>query len=534
MENGRPHLIAIAIRVRKKESFMKTYFRELRKTARAVFPIAATGLALAAFPIASHAQTATIVGYPANFDAVNTTGQVTHGFEIEADGIQSSDINRIFGSPGPGLPCYIRYCAGVATNFPGGVYIRWESPWDPNAQQFTQGTPIPNGTYIGGESCWTFGLGANYPAAGCDHFGISSLKTPTQVTYRWLVADPNNPGQLIPFSLPGAAGAPPIPAPVQIPQPVINVIPPAQPAGQPVVDFMIQVPPPPPPPPFVPPQFGDAQWVKVYKNESPAEVDLNNLLQGDPAVPVDAQVETEWKLLQTNPNSPNSGVLHNQAVLGNGSHAVIRRYAHYKYSGSYEALTHEAVCGGDGSCTAPLPGELGDIIGEQMAAANLEIPSVTVAKTGNGTVSGDGGKINCGGACTVSVVAGTVVGLTANPAGDAVFGGWTGDCTGSNPSCSLTVNKSLSTTAAFTPVFTLSVGHAGNGTVAGTPTGAFNTSIACGGNCSAKFPVNTAVTLTATPTAPAKFVNWTGACSGSAPVCTVAITADTKVQANFK
>jgi hypothetical protein len=38
------------------------------------------------------AQTATVVGYPANFDAVNNTGQETHGFEIEADGISSSDI----------------------------------------------------------------------------------------------------------------------------------------------------------------------------------------------------------------------------------------------------------------------------------------------------------------------------------------------------------------------------------------------------------------------------------------------------------
>jgi hypothetical protein len=513
---------------------MKTYIGDLRKSVRAALPIAATGLALAVFPLASQAQTATVIGYPTNFDAVNTTGQITHGFEIEADGIQSSDVPRIFGSPGPGLPCYIRYCAGVAIDFPGGVYIRWESPWDSIAQQFTQGTSLPNGTYITGESCWTLGLGANYANAGCDHFGITSLKTPTQVTYRWLVADPTNPGQLIRFSVPGAAGAPPVPASVSIPHPVINVIPPAQPAAPLIVDFMIQVPPAPPPPPLVPPQFGEAQWVKVYKNETPAEVDVNNLLQGDPAVPGDAQVETEWKLLQVNPNNVGSGVLHNQAALGNGSHSVIRRYTHYKYTGTYEALTHEAVCGGDGSCTAPLPGELGDILGQQMAAANLEIPSVTVGKTGDGTVSDASGKINCGGACSLSVAAGTTVSLTANPAGDAIFGGWTGDCTGGNPSCTLTVNKALNTAAAFTPIFTLSVSHAGNGTVAGTPTGAFNTSIGCGSNCSAKFPQNTAVTLTAAPTGTAKFVNWSGACSGIAPTCTVSITADTKVQANFK
>lgn len=209
--------------------------------------LVAMGCALAAIPVVSQAQTATIVGYPANFDAVNTTGDVTHGFEIEADGITSADITRIFG--GFGGTCYIRYCQGTAVDFQGGVYIRWTSPWDPNTGQFTLATPVPNGTYVGGESCWIFGLGAAYPNAGCEHFGISTLRNPSQVTYRWLVADPQNPGQLMRYSVAGAVGAPPIPVPVQIPHPVVNVLPPAQPGGAPIVDFVINVPPPPPPPP---------------------------------------------------------------------------------------------------------------------------------------------------------------------------------------------------------------------------------------------------------------------------------------------
>ncbi len=59
------------------------------------------------------AQTATIVGYPSNFDAVNNTGEVTHGFEIEADGISSSDLLGIFGGNFNGS-CLIRYCQGTA------------------------------------------------------------------------------------------------------------------------------------------------------------------------------------------------------------------------------------------------------------------------------------------------------------------------------------------------------------------------------------------------------------------------------------
>ena len=70
---------------------------------RTAFCGGALGLALLAAPALLRAQTATIVGYPVNFDTVNDTGEETHGFEIEADGIQVSDITRIFGGSGPAL-----------------------------------------------------------------------------------------------------------------------------------------------------------------------------------------------------------------------------------------------------------------------------------------------------------------------------------------------------------------------------------------------------------------------------------------------
>ncbi len=489
------------------------------------------GLALMAIPAALHAQTATIVGWPANFDAVNDTGQETHGFEIEADGIQASDITRIFGGAQPS--CVIRYCTGSIVPFAGGVYIRWVSPFDPSTGQFTLGTPIPNNTVISGESCWTGGMGTAYFAAGCEHFGISTARNPTNVVYRWLVADPNNPGQLVYYSAtPGAANAPPIP--VAIPQPVINVIPPAQAGGQPVVNFQIQIPAPPQPPRVVP-QWGIAKWVKVFEQDLDNEVDLDQLLGGNPAVPQDAtKAETPWKLLQSNPNSPNSGVLNNSHALGVGKHAVVRRYEFYNYTGAYDPGTHEALCGGLGDCASPQPGELGDFIGAQMAAANLEIPSVTVTKIGNGTVTAPVAKINCGGTCTGQVVAGTQVTLTANTPSDAEFGGFAGDCVSATSPCTFTVNAAANVTATFTQVFNLSIGRGGNGSIAGTPNGAFGTFINCGSSCSAKFPVGTAVTLTATPLAGQVFVNWTGACSGTTPTCTLTITKDTTAQANFK
>lgn len=487
---------------------------------------------------AAHAQTPVIVGYPANFDTYNNTGAPVYGFEIEADGIQPSDVTRVFPSNfpvAPGTPCVIRYCFGTVTPFAGGVYIRWMSPWDPNAQQFTISTPTYNGTVATGESCWTAGLGARYPAAGCEHFGISTLKNPTNIVYHWLVPDPNTPGNLVYYTGGGVPipGAPPAPPYVPIPQPVINVIPPAQQGAAPQVDFQIPAPPPP-----APVQFGPAQWVKVYKLELQNEVDLNDLMGGNVAVPEAPQpAEMEWKLLQFNPHSSNSGVLHNQAVLGNGSHAVVRRYEHYEYTGRFDPLTHEALCS-DPTCSAPGPGELGAIIGAQNAAVNLELPSITVTKAGSAagssTVNGAGGAINCGGSCTALLAAGASESLTAIAPSNGVFNGWSGACTGTTNPCTFTANGALETTATFTTVYTLSIGRSGNGSVTGAPNGEFGTFINCGSSCSAKFQKGATVTLAATPSAGATFTGWSGSCSGTAPTCSVTISADTKVQANFK
>ena len=508
---------------------MNTRTQSFRAVIWRAIGAAACALALAQAP-ALHAQTATIIGWPVNFDTVNDTGQVTHGFEIEVDGVQPGDITRIFGGAPPS--CVIRYCTGSIVQFAGGVYIRWVSPVDPVTGQFTEGTPLYTGSLPSGESCWVAGLGAQYASAGCEHFGISSTKPPTNVVYRWLVEDPNHPGTLVYYSSdPGNPSVPPIP--VAIPQPVINATPPAQAGGQPIINFAIAIPRAPQPPRIVP-QWGDAKWVKVYEQELPNAVDVNDLMAGNPAVPDDVtKSETPWKLLQSNPNSPSSGVLNNQRSLGNGSHAVVRRYEFYQYTGAYDPSTHEALCA-DPECASPAPNELGNLVGAQMAAANVAIPSVTVVKAGSGTVTSADGKINCGGVCTTQIAAGTSETLTAHPPSDAIFGGFSGDCQSATTTCTFTVNNVANVTATFIQIYGLSVSRGGNGTITGTPAGALGTSINCGSSCSAKFPAGTVVTLTATPLAGHVFVNWTGACSGTSPVCDVTIAKDTTAQANFK
>ena len=469
-------------------------------------------LAMLAAPTAAYSQSLTLFGSLSNFDVYNDTGQDTHGFEIELDGLQPAQAYYFF--------TYTRYGAPTVSAFPGGVYVRYASSWNPSTQQFTATTSVPASfTPTFGHSCVLTNI------VGCDHFGIVVTAAPTNVIYRWLVADPANPGSLLRFGG----------SPVSLPAPTISIAPPAPNQPAPAVVFEIRVPP--PPPPEIPKpelQYGEAKWVKVYKTELQREVALEELVGGNPAVPEDpGVVETAWKLLQFNPHSDNSGVLRNQGGINSGSRSVIRRYEFSKYSGAYGPANHKALCGGDGLCTAPLDGELGDYIGSQMAAANVGVPSITVSKVGSGTVTGASGKINCGGSCTTTVTAGTPVTLTANPGG-GLFSGWSGDCIGTQLSCTVTVNDQLNVTATFTPVFTLSVGRSGSGTITGSPAGALSTQINCGSSCSAKYGQGTTVTLTATPAPGVNFTGWSGACSGTALSCDVIMSANTKVQANFK
>ena len=51
---------------------------------------------------------------------------------------------------------------------------------------------------------------------------------------------------------------------------------------------------------------------------------------------------------------------------------VIKRYEYYRYTGAYDPETHEVVCGGDGSCDRPQPGEKGKYIGAHMNAYDVQ------------------------------------------------------------------------------------------------------------------------------------------------------------------
>ncbi len=78
-------------------------------------------------------------------------------------------------------------------------------------------------------------------------------------------------------------------------------------------------------------------------------------------------------------------------------------------------------------------------------------PSLTVIKngTGTGTVSSNPNGISCGTTCINGFSSGKKVTLNAMPDADSVFVRWEGDCTGTKPSCTVTVKKGKYVTAVF-------------------------------------------------------------------------------------
>lgn len=161
--------------------------------------------------------------------------------------------------------------------------------------------------------------------------------------------------------------------------------------------------------------------------------------------------------------------------------------------------------------------------------------SVTKAGTGTGAVSSNPAGINCGSACSANFNQNAGVTLTAAPAPGSSFVSWGGACSGTNTSCTLTINAAKTVTATFNTVptggtnFALSVTKTGTGTggVSSNPGG-----INCGGTCSANFAQGSNVSLTATPDPASSFAGWSGACSGTG-ACSVTMDAAKSVTASF-
>lgn len=315
---------------------------------------------------------ATTFGTLSNFDVVNDTPTPCHGFEIELEDVRVSDVLYTFGGS------YIRYGTPEvvdATVDPAHprVVVRYRH-W--NGSQW-ESTPVaPPNITPGGHDCYASGPIGNYQGSGCEHFGVSLNGSPTRSSYRWLVAhnaaDPNSP-----FS--------DVPQAVNLPAPVLDILPqPVVVAAAPVVNVRAEVE---PMEEEREGQFGEPQWMRVFKIESDQDLrpeDLVKLLLGAPdsILPGETEIETEWRLLQSKPGDA-EGEEEDAEVkedpMDGGKHSVIRRYEFYEYTGPRDPENNEALpCVAD---DAPVPADapkddcsdLGDFVGAQNVAVDVDL-----------------------------------------------------------------------------------------------------------------------------------------------------------------
>ena len=168
---------------------------------------------------------------------------------------------------------------------------------------------------------------------------------------------------------------------------------------------------------------------------------------------------------------------------------------------------------------------------------------------GDGTVSLDGTEMcvrrfGQAGAisCTRQFPVGTVVRLDASAGTKAIYEGWTGACSGTASSCTVTLTQSRTvgvTFATIPPVeLSISGGGGGSGTVRSTEsTPLINCTITNGspsGACAASVPVGTQVTLRAVGGAGSALAAWGASCTDQPTYeCTLTMNSSLGVNASF-
>jgi len=188
------------------------------------------------------------------------------------------------------------------------------------------------------------------------------------------------------------------------------------------------------------------------------------------------------------------------------------------------------LCTGTGTCAVLMDGN--KTIYANFSLSNLYTLNILKTGSGRGVVATTPPGIDCGYDCSEGYFQRTEVILSASAYSDSDFIGWSGaGCTGTG-SCNLIIDASKTVTAVFTTKnsnrYTLVVNKTGNGKVTSVPIG-----IDCGSVCSFDFNYDTTVMLVAEPSQGATFTGWSGACTGSNLVCTVAMNQLRTVNAVF-
>lgn len=149
---------------------------------------------------------------------------------------------------------------------------------------------------------------------------------------------------------------------------------------------------------------------------------------------------------------------------------------------------------------------------------------------GLGRAVSDPPGVDCPTICSGYFDTNAVVQLTATSQPNSAFMGWSGACSGSALTCTVTMDTAKSVGLRFLPRVTLSVAlaGAGSGRVSSVPAG-----IDCGTDCAEAYLASESLTLTAVARADSVFAAWSGACAGTAESCAVTMDQSRSVTATF-
>jgi len=267
-----------------------------------------------------------------NFDTVNDTGHVCHGFEIEIEDCRSTDITYTYNYNHYGVPRFEQDDTDPAHP---KCRIRWESKKNADGS-WAAHTSIPAGPINPTDGHQFTNPNVNF---GGEHFGVGFRLAVGTIRYNWLID--NGSGTLV------HGGA------VQVATPVFTYYP--RVAAAPAQVQAVIAPPVPPVPPVK--EFGKAVWVKEIKTttHNNNKIKLRELVSDDPDDANDKnwangepdEIEVEWRILQKKTSAadggPNGELAAAPEELPNGDEVVTRRYEFYKYTGPLDAESGEAM-----------------------------------------------------------------------------------------------------------------------------------------------------------------------------------------------
>jgi hypothetical protein len=160
--------------------------------------------------------------------------------------------------------------------------------------------------------------------------------------------------------------------------------------------------------------------------------------------------------------------------------------------------------------------------------------TLTVARGGSGTgfVNSSPPGINCGSDCSETYFQGQVVTLSALPNPGSTFAGWSVCPLPNGSQCLIALDEDTTITALFErDEFDITVERtgAGEGLVQSLPLG-----ITCGSDCSETYPLDTLLTLTASPFTGSVFAGWSGCPLTNGLECFNTVDSDRTITARFE